>query len=71
MDDLGHAVRRRRQKLGLRQEELADLADVSERFVFALENGKQTVQLDKVQAVLTALGMHLAVHLGPPPAAHE
>jgi hypothetical protein len=37
---------------------------VSERFVYALENDKPTVQLDKVLAVLNALGLHLELHRG-------
>lgn len=61
---LANEVRARRVELRLRQEELADLAGVSERFVYALENGKQTVQLDKVLAVLNALGLHLELHRG-------
>jgi transcriptional regulator with XRE-family HTH domain len=43
---------------------VAELAGVSERFVYALENGKQSVQLDKVIAVLSALGLHLELHRG-------
>jgi HTH-type transcriptional regulator / antitoxin HipB len=58
------ALRSRRRHLRLRQEELADLAGVSERFVYALENGKQSVQLDKALAVLSALGLHLELHRG-------
>jgi y4mF family transcriptional regulator len=61
---LAREVRGRRARLGLRQEELADLAGVSERFVYALENGKTTVQLDKLLAVLNALGLHLEIHRG-------
>jgi len=58
------SVRARRRQLRLRQDELADLAGVSERFVYALENGKMSVQLDKVLAVLSALGLHLELHRG-------
>jgi HTH-type transcriptional regulator/antitoxin HipB len=61
---LAGEVRTRRAQLTLRQDELADLAGVSERFVYALENGKQTVQLDKLLAVLNALGLHLEIHRG-------
>lgn len=61
---LAGEVRARRAALRLKQEELADLAGVSERFVYALENGKQTAQLDKVLAVLNALGLHLEIHRG-------
>ena len=61
---LGTTVRSRRRQLRLDQAELADLAGVSERFVYALENGKRTVQLDRVLAVLSALGLHLEIHRG-------
>jgi HTH-type transcriptional regulator / antitoxin HipB len=61
---LASKVRARRAQLRLRQEELADLAGVSERFVYALENGKTTVQLDKLLAVLNALGLHLQIERG-------
>jgi HTH-type transcriptional regulator / antitoxin HipB len=61
---LADEVRARRKHLKLRQQELADLAGVSERFVFALENGKPTVQLDKVLAVLNALGLHMELRPG-------
>lgn len=59
-----NAIRSRRRHLGLDQVELADLAGVSERFVYSLEIGKRTVQLDKVVAVLAALGMHLELQRG-------
>ncbi|HEU4543514.1 MAG TPA: helix-turn-helix transcriptional regulator [Jiangellaceae bacterium] len=59
--DLAAIVRERRRQLGLRQEDLADLAGVSLRFVQALEAGKPSVQLDRVSAVLATLGLHLVV----------
>jgi y4mF family transcriptional regulator len=59
--DLAGTVRERRRQLGLRQEDLADLAGVSLRFVQALEAGKPSVQLDRVRAVLDTLGLRLVV----------
>jgi HTH-type transcriptional regulator / antitoxin HipB len=64
MVGLADTVRTRREALGLRQEEVADLAEVSERFVYALEAGKPTVRLDKLLDVLDALGLHLVVARG-------
>jgi HTH-type transcriptional regulator / antitoxin HipB len=52
-------VRARRKDLGLTQVEVADLADVSARFVMELEQGKPTVRLDKLTAVLDAMGLTL------------
>ena len=58
---LGPVVRERRRELGLRQDELADLAGVSTRFVHTLEADKASVQLDRVVAVLDVLGLQLRV----------
>jgi len=58
---LAAVVFARREAVGLRQEELAELADCSPRFVHDVEAGKPTVQLDKVLAVLEALGLGLEV----------
>lgn len=57
--EIGQAVRRARKALGLRQDELAAAAGVGLRFLVELERGKTTVQLDRVLAVLGALGLHL------------
>jgi HTH-type transcriptional regulator / antitoxin HipB len=61
---LATAVRARRRELGLRQEELADLAGCSERFVHTVEAGKETVRLDKVLDVLATLGLTFALVRG-------
>lgn len=59
----GDQVRRRRVELGLGQQELAELAGVSERFVRSLEHDKASVQLDHVRAVLDVLGLELHLHV--------
>jgi len=56
---LAVVVRARRKVLGLTQVEVAELADVSARFVMELEQGKPTVRLDKLTAVLDAMGLIL------------
>lgn len=56
---LGRAVRARRSKLNLRQDQLAELAGCSTRFVHTLENGKPTLQLQKALDVLGVLGLGL------------
>ncbi|WP_119698614.1 helix-turn-helix domain-containing protein [Microbacterium halotolerans] len=61
---LAAAVFGAREELGLRQEELAELAGCSVGFVRQLEEGKRTVQLAKVEAVLDALGLHLQITSG-------
>jgi len=60
---LAGQVRARRASLTLGQEEVAELSGTSVRFIRNLEQGKQTVRLDKVQAVLDVLGLELTVRL--------
>ena len=62
-NNFGSTLRNRRRDLGLRQEELAELAGVSTRFVGELESGKATARLDKFQDVLNALGLTLEINL--------
>jgi y4mF family transcriptional regulator len=61
--ELGAQVSTRRQQLRLGQEELAELAGVSVRFVRDLEHGKITVRLDKVECILDALGLAMTVQV--------
>ena len=50
-----------RKAAGLTQAELAKRAGVGLRFVRELEQGKQTVRLDKVNQVLDLLGYELCL----------
>lgn len=68
---LAEAVRARRSRLGLRQEELAELAGCSTRFVHTVEAGKETLRLDKLLDLLAALGLGLVVRKGAPGVAVE
>lgn len=57
--ELGAAVRGRRTELKLTQEELADVARVTLRFVSELERGKESAQFAGIRRVLAALGLDL------------
>jgi HTH-type transcriptional regulator/antitoxin HipB len=58
---IGEAVRRSRQSLGLRQDELALAAGVSTRAIHQIEHGKPTSRLDSLAPVLAVLGLSLRV----------
>ena len=53
-------VKRRRKQLGMTQVDLAERAGVGLRFVRDLEQGKQTLRMDKVNQVLALFGHVLA-----------
>ena len=53
------SVETKRKEYQLRQEEVAEFAQVSERFVREVEKGKATVRLDKLMDVLAVVGLEL------------
>lgn len=61
---LAETVRHERKRQKVSQIRLSQLANVGIRFVRDLEDGKETVQLDKVLSVLETLG--IAVELSTP-----
>lgn len=56
---LAAAVRTRRADLRLSQQDLADMAGVSERFVRFVEQGKPSLRLDTLLALLDTLGLEV------------
>ena len=59
--NIGIFIKEKRKQLKLTQPELAERAGVGLRFVREIEQGKQTVQLDKVNQVLSLFGSELGV----------
>ncbi|MEQ8416700.1 MAG: helix-turn-helix transcriptional regulator [Imperialibacter sp.] len=57
--DLSQFVKDKRKSLGLTQEELSLKAGVGLRFVREMEQGKQSLQMDKVNQVLKLFGYEL------------
>ncbi|AKK10666.1 helix-turn-helix transcriptional regulator [Corynebacterium uterequi] len=61
--EVGEFVRSQRIKQGMTQLDVAELSEVSERFIRELETGKPTVRLDKTIAVLGVLGFDLTCEI--------
>jgi y4mF family transcriptional regulator len=59
MGNISSFIKFQRKKLGITQEELASKAGVGIRFIRELEQGKVTLQLDKVEQVLHLFGFQL------------
>ena len=57
MNPIGEDVKRRRREAGLTQEECALRSGLGLRFVRELEQGKETVRMDKVNQALAMFGM--------------
>ena len=58
---LNEYVKTKRKSLGLSREEFAQKAGVGLRFLRELEQGKETLKMDKVNQALKLFGMQLGV----------
>ena len=59
--ELGAVIRQQRKRLALKQLDLAGLGNTGNRFIVDLENGKPTVQLQKVLDLMDLLGLEVVV----------
>ena len=57
--ELANFVKEMRKKFNLTQIDLADKSGVGLRFVRDLEQGKQTLRMDKINQVLSLFGRHV------------
>src|ERR1051325_9327409 len=68
-------VRRRREALGLTQDELAERSGLTPNYIGTIENGKRDPSLSTMMAIAKGLNVKLGELLGPlpdiSPAAHE
>lgn len=62
---LARTLRNHRRSLGLTQADVAGRAGVSVQWLSDFETGRTPGGSDRVAAVLTALGLSLAVHVRP------
>jgi y4mF family transcriptional regulator len=57
MNTIAEFIKKRRREAGLTQEEFALRSGLGLRFVRELEQGKETVRMDKVNQALAMFGM--------------
>ncbi|MGN0879589.1 MAG: helix-turn-helix transcriptional regulator [Oligosphaeraceae bacterium] len=60
--EIGKLIQRTRKEQGVSQMMLAGLSGTGVRFISDLENGKPTIQLQKILQVLNALGLGLYIY---------
>lgn len=57
MNTIAYYIKQKRKEAGLTQEEFAIRSGLGLRFVRELEQGKETVRMDKVNQALSMFGM--------------
>lgn len=68
---LSQFVKEKRNAVKLTQPELAEKAGVGLRFLRELEQGKETLRLDKVNQVLSLFGCEMGPVKSNPPSNHQ
>ena len=61
--NIGRIIKQKRKDDGLTLEDAAAVCSVSYAFLSALENGKETVRLNKVLQVIKCLGIELDANI--------
>ena len=59
--DIGSAIRDRRRRLGLGQDELAARVGVSRKWIIDVEKGKPRAEIGLLLRTLDALGLHVSI----------
>ena len=59
--DIGLLIKTTRKAQGVTQEQLAGVANTGIRFISDLENGKPTIQVNRLLNVLSALGLGMYI----------
>jgi putative transcriptional regulator len=59
--DLSRHLRKAREEAGLTQDELADLASISNRPIYVFESGKGSIRLETYLKLLEALGLEMSI----------
>lgn len=56
---VGETIKQRRQRLDIRQKDLADLAEVGLRTLIAIENGTSNPSFETLTKIVDVLGLEL------------
>ena len=61
ISQIGKMIKAKRKSMELTQKELADLCNLGIRFISELENGKKTLEIDKVLKVIRSVGLYVNI----------
>ena len=60
-EDIGRTIRERRSMLNIRQEDLADIAGISERTLREIEKGAANPELNSLLKLCEVLGLEIKI----------
>jgi DNA-binding XRE family transcriptional regulator len=66
IDDMGKAIKFRREFLNLRQEDLAEMSGITSRTIHLIESGTGNPSIETLEKLATILGMELLLQVKKP-----
>jgi len=61
--EIGQLIHKRRQKLAIKQEDIAEMTGITPKTIYLLETGKGNPSLDTLTRLLDVLGLEISVHI--------
>jgi y4mF family transcriptional regulator len=61
--DIGKIIQERRNELSLKQQDLAEMANVTIKTIYAIENNKGNPTIEVLKKVLDVLGLEINVQI--------
>lgn len=61
--DIGKIIQERRNELSLKQQDLAEMANVTIKTIYAIENNKGNPTIEVLKKVLDVLGLEIKVQI--------
>ncbi|WP_276500684.1 helix-turn-helix transcriptional regulator [Terrimonas pollutisoli] len=66
IDEMGKALKFRREFLNLRQEDLAEMSGITSRTIHLIESGTGNPSVETLEKLATVLGMELVLQVKKP-----
>jgi|688.fasta_scaffold97594_4 y4mF family transcriptional regulator len=63
LTDIGKIVHERRHELALNQQDLAEMANVTIKTIYAIENNKGNPTIEVLKKVLNVLGLEIKIQI--------
>jgi len=62
-EEIGHIIQQRREYLSLNQEDLAEMAAITSKTIYLVEQGKGNPSLNTLEKLLRVLGLEIEIRI--------
>ena len=61
--EIGAIIQKRREFLSLKQEDLAEMGNVTPKTIYLVESGKGNPSIETLQKILTVMGLEILIQI--------